>query len=461
MPDLTRVRSPAHDVRHWVERTDPAADEFAGNPAEPVTYEWTRGAHGVTAVIHLTPVDRARAALRALRQVRPDAAVLVLSNEAADMDHDRDGTLARGGELRDVLRLDLDEELQRLEAERRSYILREFAAVDDVVPILIHDDPDPDAVSSALAVAALLERAPDRTPIVTLDEIRRPENRRMVEQLRIHVTRVTEEELKRFERVITVDMQPVGLQRDGRPRLAVIDHHPLATGYTAEFRDVRPEYGATATMLTEYLRAAQPHGMTSTLATALLFGIKTDTDSLTRGVSPADVNAYAFLQERAELTQVRRFERPSYPVETARAYGGALASMVCEGDLCAVFLGELAEDQTHVLADLADFCLAIEEITWVVVGAMVGGELILTLRHAGGPGPGAGAVAQALTAQQGSGGGHATMARATLPAAAGRRLLGSSTDGAMPAAVYRLARRTIDAVMDGASRRDSRRARRA
>ena len=84
--------------------------------------------------------------------------------------------------------------------------------------------------------------------------------------------------------------------------------------------------------------------MTSTLATALLFGIKTDTDSLTRGVSPADVNAYAFLQERAELTQVRRFERPSYPVETARAYGGALASMVCERDLCAVFLGELAED---------------------------------------------------------------------------------------------------------------------
>jgi nanoRNase/pAp phosphatase (c-di-AMP/oligoRNAs hydrolase) len=461
MPDLARIRSRAHDVRRWVSHAAPAEDEFAGDPTERATYEWTHGAHGVTAVIGLTPVHRARAALRALRQVRPDAAVLVLSDEAADIDHDRDGTLARGGELRDVLRLDLDDELRRLEAERRAFILREFAAGDDVVPILIHDDPDPDAVSSALAVATLLESAPERTPIVTLDEIRRPENRRMVELLKIRVTRVTEEELQHFDRVITVDLQPRALQRDGRPRLAVIDHHPVATDYHAEFRDVRPEYGATATMLTEYLQAAQPHGMSSTLATALLFGIKTDTDSLTRGVSPANVDAYAFLQERADLALMRRFERPSYPADTARAYGGALASMVCERDLCAAFLGELTEDQVHVLADLADFCLAIEAITWVVVGALVGGELILTLRYAGGSGPGAGAVARAFTAAGGSGGGHATMARATLPAEAGWRLLGRSADGQVPAAIYSLARRTIDDVSESASRRDSRPARRA
>jgi nanoRNase/pAp phosphatase (c-di-AMP/oligoRNAs hydrolase) len=460
MPDLTRARSPAHDVRRWIEAA-PGPDQFTGDPTQPATYEWTRDANGVTAVIHFTPVDRARAALLALRRVRRDAAVLVLSNEVADLDEDRDGTLARSGELRDVLRLDLDEELQRLEAERRGYILREFAAGADVVPILIHDDPDPDAVSSALGVATLLESTPERTPIVTLDEIRRPENRRMVELLRIRVTRVTEEELQRFDRVITVDMQPSGLQRAGRPSLAVIDHHPLAAGYTAEFRDVRPEYGATATMLTEYLRAAQPHGMTSGLATALLFGIKTDTDSLTRGVSPADVQAYGFLQERANLDQVRRFERPSYPVETAVAYGRALGSMVCEQDLCAAYLGELTEEQTHVLADLADFCLAIEGITWVVVSAVVGEEFIFTIRHAGGHSPGAGMLAKRLAADHGSGGGHATMARATLPADVGRRLLGGAADGNTPAAVYRLARRTIDDVTEGASRRGSRPARRA
>jgi nanoRNase/pAp phosphatase (c-di-AMP/oligoRNAs hydrolase) len=458
---MTRVRSPAHDVRRWVEPAHPADDEFAGDPTDPQTYAWTRAAQGVTAVIHLTPVERARGALLALRRVRPDAAVLLLSNEVADLDRDRDGTLARAGELRDVLRLDLDEELQRLEAERRGYILREFAAGDDVVPILIHDDPDPDAVSSALGVATLLESTPERTPIVTLDEIRRPENRRMVELLRIRVTRVTEEELRRFHRVITVDLQPAELQRAGRPRLAVIDHHPPVAGYDAEFRDVRPEYGATATMLTEYLRAAQPHGMTSTLATALLFGIKTDTDSLTRGVSPADVAAYAFLQERADLAKVRRFERPSYPADTARAYGRALAEMVCSQELCAAFLGELADDQTHVLADLADFCLGIEEITWVVVGALVDGELILTLRHAGGPGPGAGDIARALAASNGSGGGHATMARATLPPAAWRHMVDDRMDGGMPAAVHRLARRTIDDVTESASRRGSRPAHRA
>src|SRR5690606_32538584 len=157
----------------------------------------------------------------------------------------------REGRLRDVLRVDVEEELQRLEDERRAYCLRRFAAERGVVPILIHEDPDPDAVSSALAVSDLLGAGPERHPIVTLDDMTRPENRRMAELLHIRVTRVTIEELRRFERVITVDTQPRGLQRNGRPRVAVIDHHPPERDYVADFADIRPRYGATATMLTE------------------------------------------------------------------------------------------------------------------------------------------------------------------------------------------------------------------
>ncbi|CAN5671500.1 DHHA1 domain-containing protein [soil metagenome] len=420
-----------------------------GDPTDAANYSWTAQAGSVTAVLDVQPPDRARQVLRALRSVRHDAAVLLLSHDVSDVDGPGDGTLARAGALRDVLRLDLEEELERLEAERRAFCLREFAAGDDVVPILIHDDPDPDAVSSALAVMALLGNDAQRTPIVTLDEMTRAENRRMADLLHIRVTQVTLEELRAFERVITVDTQPRQLQQDGRPRLAVIDHHPVEAGYTAEFADVRPTCGATATMMTQYLRATEGVRINSTLATALLFGIRTDTDSLMRGVTPADVEAYAFLQEHADTQLIRRFERPSYPMETAKAFGRALERAEYDDDLCVAYLGELVEAQSHVLADLADFCLGIETITWVAVAAVLEGELVITLRHAGGA-PGAGAVARAIAASTGGrGGGHATMARVSLPASALNTVLGEAH---VTAAIMTRLRETIDGARDEVSR---------
>jgi nanoRNase/pAp phosphatase (c-di-AMP/oligoRNAs hydrolase) len=434
----TRVRSDTRDVCRWVPQPETdAADIFTGDPTRPSCFEWLRTARGVTAVIELQPVARARQALAALRTVRPDAAVLLLSDEADDLDHERDGTLARAGDLRDVVRLDLDEELERLEAERRAFCLREFASGEDVVPILIHNDPDPDAVSSALGITALLGGSHQRTPIVTFAQMTRPENRRMTDLLRIRVTQITEEELRTFDRVITVDTQPRGLQRDGRPRFAVIDHHPLEDSFSAELTDVRPEYGATATIVTEYLRAAAPRRIGRSLATALLFGIRTDTDSLTRGVTAADVEAFAYLQEHADAQLSRRLQRPSYELQTARAFGAALQSASVEGDLCVAFLGSLEHDQAHVLADLADFCLAIGSITWVVAAALLGDDLVLTVRHTGN-GPGAGELARVLAGDSGEGGGHATMGRAVLPIDAATGHVGSSSNEEMATRIRRM-----------------------
>jgi nanoRNase/pAp phosphatase (c-di-AMP/oligoRNAs hydrolase) len=449
-----RLRSRHREVVRWVPNGSARKEHtFSGDPADPRCYEWARDALAVTAVIDLRSPERVRAALAALRSVRSDAAVLLISTDVEDLDQADDGTVARRGELRDVLRLDLDDELQRLEAARRAFCLREFAAGDETVPILIHDDPDPDALSSALAVATLLGASPARTPIVTLEPMTRPENRRMAELLNIKVTRITAAELRRFKRVITVDTQPRQLQVDGRPRFAVIDHHPPeSASYSAEFVDIRPSYGATATMMTEYLRAGDDRRVNCSLATALLYGIRTDTDSLTRGVTPADVEAYAFLQERADPQLVRRMERPSFAPETAHAFGQALSEMEFDNELCVADLGELPADQAHVLADLADFCLNVKNVTWVVAVALIDGELVLTLRHVG-HGPGAGEVARALVQRGGRGGGHATMARAMLPAEQVDALMSAAGSEARTApAIRRLIREVMDELNAVASR---------
>jgi nanoRNase/pAp phosphatase (c-di-AMP/oligoRNAs hydrolase) len=410
-------RSPGRVVRRWVGERDSdeeraAPSNFAGDPTDPKTYDWITDGCDLSAMVDLHDGRRASGVIDALRSMRPGAGVLVITaNDDVDAS---DIEISRRVAWTDALRGDLEGELRLLEATRRLTELRKFTEGADDVAILLHPDPDPDALASALALRALLRRDPDNTPIITSGEMTRPENRRMAELLRMRVTTVTPTECCKLACVIAVDFQPSMPAAGARPRLAVIDHHPIDQPTVAEFSDIRPAYGATATMMTEYLRLEDERRIAPPLATALLYGIKTDTDSLSRGSIAADVHAYAFLQGRADLPLLRKLERPSYSIETARAYGQGLMHIDTDEDLAATFLGVVPADDTHVLTDVADFCLGLEEVTWAVVGAIIDDRLVLSMRHLGG-GEGAGALAKEITRDGGTGGGHDIMARAVLP----------------------------------------------
>lgn len=410
-------RSPDREVRRWVGERDSdeeraAATNFTGDPTDPETYRWALASRDLSAVVDLHDDERARGAIDALRRIRPEAAVLVITaNDDVDAGEIE---VSRRLAWTDALRGDLEAELRQLEAKRRLHELRKFAEGDGDVPILLHPDPDPDALASALALRALLRRDPDSTPVITTGDMTRAENRRMAELLRMRVTRVTQDEVQRLARVIAVDFQPHFDMAEDTPRLAIIDHHPVDEQPAAEFRDVRPEYGATATMMTEYLLLEDARRIAEPLATALLYGIKTDTDSLSRGTIPADVQAYALLQGRADLALLRRLERPSYTMETARNYGTALTNLHRDDELAVAYMGRLDERDRHALTDVADFCLGLNEVTWAAAAAEIDGYIALAIRHLGGS-DGAGKLARRLAARGGSGGGHATMARALVP----------------------------------------------
>ena len=411
-------RAPNRIVRRWIGERDadepnPEAGVFTGDPTIAETYRHAVEDSHLCAVVDIQDPERARGAIGALRQIRPEAAVLVIT-----ANHDVNAPnidVARRLEWTDALRVDLEGELEQLESQRHAYELRKFIGDSPNVPILVHPDPDPDALASALAVRAILRREPDNTPIVTLGDMTRPENRRMAELLGMRVTVVTEDELRNLDRCIAVDHQPTWLVENRSENVAVIDHHPTDHHYRYAFEDLRPTYGATATMLTEYIRAEDERRIDERLATALLYGIKTDTDSLTRGCSPADVGAFAFLLARSDDSLLRKLERPSYKPESARAYGEALARLGVEGDVATAFLGKIDEDDTHVLVDVADFCMGLQEITWAAAAAVTGDQVTFTLRYLGGGESGAGDLAKIIAGSEGSGGGHVTMARARVP----------------------------------------------
>src|SRR4029453_17114332 len=105
---------------------------------------------------------------------------------------------------------------------------------------------------------------------------------------------VTPEELGEFDALALVDVQPPVFGESPPARVlsvdVVIDHHPERGGYDAVIRDIRPSYGATSTVLTEYVRAVEMEGRPR-LAPALIYGIKSDTQLLGRETSPHDISA--------------------------------------------------------------------------------------------------------------------------------------------------------------------------
>lgn len=295
--------------------------------------------------------------------------------------------------------------------------LREFAADVRTVPILTQTEPDPDAIGSAFAVRALLGRNERNAPMVSLGRSRRPETRRMLELLDLQVIEITEAELKAFDHVIAVDMQP-SMLCGGEAHLAVIDHHPRQDDFPdSDFLDIRPEFGACATMLTAYLRA-DGQDVGERLATALLYGIRTDTALLTRGCTRDDVEAYAWLQERADLALLNKIDRSAFPRDALGLIGASIQNAHLRAELAVLWLGAVRKNHAHLMPELADLSLGIEGVRWVVAAGVVEKSLVMNVRHLAETDPGAGALARLIADQTGgSGGGHTTMGRVEVPLA--------------------------------------------
>jgi nanoRNase/pAp phosphatase (c-di-AMP/oligoRNAs hydrolase) len=302
--------------------------------------------------------------------------------------------------------------------------LRTLVGDNQRVAILLQDDPDPDAIASGIALRTLLGRNKLTTPLFSFSDITRPENRAMVQLLEIEVVRASRALLNSFERIAMVDVQPPYF--NGRlPRAdIVIDHHPGYTNGNAVFEDVRTRYGASSTILTEYLVSAQER-ISERLATALLYGIKSDTLMLSRRVTEDDLQAFTFLYPLANYNLLRRIERPELPVSFASILARAMKRLRVRDDLATLHLGPVKRDD--LIVQMADFCLQFEGAEWVAVSGKLGGNLVVAVRNHG-AGRSAGDVVRKLFGDIGSAGGHRNMAKAVVPLPAWRRREGTTAD---------------------------------
>jgi len=279
------------------------------------------------------------------------------------------------------------------------------------VLIMLHNDPDPDAMASGLALRNVLRRTKTTAIIGAVQGVTRPENLRMVNLLDIHVEPITIASLKEYDRVAMVDVQPhyFGGLID-RVDL-VIDHHPEQPGYTAVFKDIRPDYGSTSTILTEHLRAVDVN-ISERTATAMLYAIKSDTLFFNRSTNRVDLEAFSYLYPLADAALIRKMEGAEITRErldyVLKAHlGGILSDQV----FCA-FLGSMPRED--FIPYVADFFLQLEDVKWTVIAGIVNDSLVVSVRNLGYT-KNAGEFVRRFFAEIGSAGGHRAMAKAVVP----------------------------------------------
>ena len=283
----------------------------------------------------------------------------------------------------------------------------QFAGRDQVLILMT---ADPDAIASAMAVKRLLWRKVAGITISPINVIQRPDNLTMLRLLGVPVAHLDTLEPDRFQRKVLIDSQPNHSSVFKRFTYdVIIDHHPDSRpkgGYV----DIRPQYGATASIMTEYLRAAKIKPSTK-LATALFHAIKTDTRNFERETQFEDVVAFQYLFRYANIPLARRIEQADLQLGFLTFFRKAIQIRRFRKGKMFAHLGSVPNPDVCVL--IADFFMRVETVNWSIVSGIYDNQLVIILRNDG-IRKDAGDLAHSSFAEFGSAGGHKTRARAEL-----------------------------------------------
>jgi len=298
--------------------------------------------------------------------------------------------------------------------------LRAVVGTRDTMAILVHADPD--ALASAMALKRLFWRRARRIDIYRINKVARPDNQAFIRMLDIsnrHIRRLKKSEVTKWA---LVDSQPGHNEAfAGYPFDIIIDHHPVSEGLEATFIDIQPDYGANATIMTEYLKAARIKPSPK-LATALFYGIKSDTDDFVRGSVSRDIIVFRYLYEFANLNIIKKIEASELSVKTLGTMAEAMENVSLVGETAMVHMGAVKSADHLVI--VADFLMKLAEANWSVVSGTRNGKLVVIFRNAGFRRD-AGRRAQETFGDIGSAGGHQSAARAEVPLAAIKKITGT------------------------------------
>lgn len=283
------------------------------------------------------------------------------------------------------------------------------------VYIQVHNFPDPDAISSAYGLQKILQYKGVEATICYKGNVERYNTLKLIELLEIQWEHLDDviEQMKPTDKVLLVDVQKGNSNVADIPaaEIACIDHHPSFQKSEYFFADIRPEYGACASMIAEYFFENQIP-MDARTATALSYGIRSDTNGLSRGVCKQDIEMLYRMYDMSDQFMIRKLEKAGLYVRDLEAYAKAIDDVKIVDNVSFASPGKDCPEA--LIASVADFMLSLIEVDFSVVYAMQQNGIKLSVRSEGDRYD-AGKIIHRALRGLGSGGGHATMASGFIP----------------------------------------------
>lgn len=400
-PDRARIEA-LREVGIEAERSDPT------NPMVVSAVD------GSADVVLVASDDAAmnRAAVRAANEAVPGARVVAFAfgrESAGDLADLADRVIEYGS----TVGAGIGDRILGESGERLRGLTRALREVDDRLGVFMHDNPDPDAIGSAIALRDIAETFGLETDACYYGDIAHQENRALVNLLDLSLQNVDPAEELAYDGYALVDHSRPGVHDQLPVDTAVdivIDHHPPRGPVEAGFADVRTEAGATSTLLVEYLQLLGVP-ITEATATGLLYGIRVDTRDFSREVASPDFEAAAFLLPRANVGVLERVENPSVTGDTLDTMARAITNRVHHGSVLATFVGQI--NDRDALAQAAESLLGMEGVTTTMVYGIADGMVYISARTRGTDLDIGEAIREAFDSI-GSAGGHEEMAGAQL-----------------------------------------------
>ena len=284
------------------------------------------------------------------------------------------------------------------------------------VILVSHVNPDPDSLASMLGLKALIDYClPGKEVVLTMDGmIARAENREMVERVPIDLVPVEQVIVGNDAVVVMVDTQPYTGRRASErdmPRV-VLDHHETGGVLVGvEFRDIRPNLGATSTMVTGYLLEREVP-IDPRLATALLYGIESETAGYPREASSLDDGALVWLFPRADKDLLAQIRNPKLPQSHFATFQHALVNAFLYKDIVVSWCGTVT--QPDIIAEIADFFVRFDQVTWALAVGVFGNLMKISARVSQ-LGDHSGEVLRDVVEGIGAAGGHDKRAGGAIP----------------------------------------------
>lgn len=305
--------------------------------------------------------------------------------------------------------------------------LLELVSPNDTLGILIKADPD--GIASAMALKRLFWRKANKVLIYRLNTIKRADNLAFVKLLKIDIKHIRRMKRKDITKWAIVDSQPSHDEEFMNYTYdIIIDHHPPDPHSIGQLVDVHEDYGANSSIMTEYLRAAKIKPSPK-LATALFYGIKTDTQNFIRSSTSHDINAFRYLYQYANINIIKKIESSELTKHTLGNLRHAIDRQIQLKNVSYVHMGDIDNPDTLVI--IADFFMKLAEATWSVVSGVFNDKLIIIFRKAGFRGNAGKAAQKLFGSLGGSAGGHKEAARAEIAIEDMMKAMNGETDFAL------------------------------